>query len=226
MSSNSNSSTNSGNNSDNSRSNSGLGAATYYGAVAIVIFVLVGLTIVSRVLYTRKARRLARQRSIEANSRDTEERVAMERRGEANGLPTYRESILPTSRNPILASTPLAESPVPPPRSASADTLPNNLTVMTAVIPTSVSEHQISPPAYRIPPPKYEDAAEDGDRANQIVEQAIDAEDHPAAFLDQMRMRHDSVVTLVVPSIHVQDVDQPVPACGQSSAGDQVSQPV
>ncbi|KAH9821348.1 hypothetical protein DFH28DRAFT_883588 [Melampsora americana] len=208
-------STNSTPNSDGStpRSNGGLGAATYYGAVAVVVFVLVALTIVSRVLYTRKAKRLAAQQSAGQDSRDAEERVAMERRGEAVGLPTYRESVLPTSRNPILASTPIANSPDPP-RSASVDTLPNQTTTDVVVLHATLSEPQLSPPAYRTSPPKYEDAAEDADRSTQIVGQAVDAED--PSLLNVMSQRNDSAVTLALPNIQVVDADEPA-SCGQVS---------
>lgn len=206
---------------NNSRNNAGLGAATYYGAVAVVVFVLVALTIVSRVLYTRKAKRLAAQQSAGQTSRDAEERVAMERRGEAVGLPTYRESVLPTSRNPILASTPIANSPAPP-RSASVDTLSMPTATNVVALHASISEPQLSPPAYRIPPPKYEDAAEDADRSTQIVGQAIDAED--PSLLSVMSQTNDSVVTLVLPNIQAVDPDQPA-SCDQLSRTLPPSQP-
>ncbi|EGG03172.1 uncharacterized protein MELLADRAFT_78645 [Melampsora larici-populina 98AG31] len=206
---------------NNSRSGGGLGAATYYGAVAVVVFVLVALTIVSRVLYTRKGKRLAAQQSAGQSSRDAEERVAMERRGEAVGLPTYRESVLPTSRNLILASTPIASSPAPP-RSASVDTLPIPTLPNITVLRASLSEPQLSPPAYRIPPPKYEDAAEDADRTTQIVGQALDAED--PSLLNVMSQRHDSVATLVLPNVQVVDADESA-SCGQLSQTQPSCQP-
>ncbi|GAA98832.1 uncharacterized protein L969DRAFT_18446 [Mixia osmundae IAM 14324] len=63
----------------------GLSAAVYYGAVAVAVFVIAAITIASRIIYARKVRARTR-RDINL------ERIDQSRRGEADGLPTYRET--------------------------------------------------------------------------------------------------------------------------------------
>ncbi|KAM0746048.1 hypothetical protein T439DRAFT_330031 [Meredithblackwellia eburnea MCA 4105] len=75
---------------DTSNMNTGdsLGAATYYGAIALTIIAIFAFVIISRIFYTRRSRKLHAQ-----------ERLELRRRGEAEGLPTYRETTAPQTLN-------------------------------------------------------------------------------------------------------------------------------
>ncbi|KAA1068797.1 hypothetical protein PGT21_002307 [Puccinia graminis f. sp. tritici] len=169
------------------------GAATYYGAVVIVVFILIALSIIVRIVYTRKYRK--RSPPIDEPdpaAREHEERMAMQRRGEDMGLPTYRESTLLPNNDTVLAATPITSTPFG--RDSTAETLPHSDEL--------VRDHTASLPMDdNAQPPKYEDDPTARTTADH---------DHNPPTLDitnEMRMSTQSTATLVLPSIAIHQPD-------------------
>ncbi|WAQ89316.1 hypothetical protein PtA15_11A3 [Puccinia triticina] len=179
------------------------GAATYYGAVVIAVFVLIALSIVIRILYTRRARR--RNPPIDepdAAAREDEERMAMERRGEEMGLPTYRESTQLPNNDTVLAATPITSTPFV--RESTAETLPH----LDDIPEGHTSSLPIDDNAQ---PPKYEDDPAVGPIPHQ-------ASDLPTLDItNEMRMSTQSTATLVLPSIAIHEPDDENLARNQSN---------
>ncbi|KAI8445590.1 hypothetical protein BY996DRAFT_7944688 [Phakopsora pachyrhizi] len=211
-------------NSNSNSNSSGLGAATYYSAIAVVVALLIAIAVTSRILYIRRSRRLAAApRSIDpeqSNNRENEERLAMERRGEEAGLPTYRQSILSATPNNLLDATPMSSHPfgnLNP--NHSVETLPGGAssTLTVPIGPTLDSQ-----------PPKYEDSPNPPSsldlgnpprnflnplQTNLQSDQNLNPHRHPQQQPSptsqiEMRMMNSSNVTLVLPSIQIQDTEQ------------------
>jgi len=128
----------------------GIGAATYYGSVALAVFIILCITLVSRVLYTRKMR-IATRRRHEA------ERMALDRRGEEPGLPTYTQS---------RATQRVWDAPPPvEPTDTEDQPASTHFHFHLPSWPAAVhlgrrnSHDSIAPPVYAPPPPKYDEAA-------------------------------------------------------------------
>jgi len=162
----------------------GVGPSIYYGSIALALFVICAITVVSRVFFLRKQRRLVARRN-------QVERQDLERRGEDPGLPTYHESRAQNSNLPsytltyappatstgpgrLIGSDPnvvtgatAAPSPSPaesahhfhfhfPSFPAALHLRPSNATDLAS----SSADHTFPPPpAYANAPPKYDPAA-------------------------------------------------------------------
>lgn len=189
--------------STNDRSNS-TGTATYYGAAVIIIFILIALAIAFRILYTRKFRRRdASDEDVNPEVRDQEERLAMERRGEEAGLPTYRESILLPNGDTILAATPMSSHPFP--RSTTPETLPNRDATLTLPVLPTIADESVQPPKYE------EDRSVD---RSSLQVQHLENSDRPNV---EMRMSSNSNTTLVLTSINVQQAQDQQPNRSRAS---------
>ncbi|POW14717.1 hypothetical protein PSTT_02703 [Puccinia striiformis] len=160
------------------------GAATYYGAVVIVVFVSeIFLTSSTRFppnsqMYMHILKKY-RKRNPEIDELDPEvveqdERLAMERRGEEVGLPTYRESTVVRNNETVLASTPITSTPFA--RENETTTYP-------------LEDHDET-----AQPPKYEDDASGTARPTPNPPSSLDIN-------NEMRMSTLSAATLVVPTI-------------------------
>ncbi|KAH9461555.1 hypothetical protein MJO29_009049 [Puccinia striiformis f. sp. tritici] len=167
------------------------GAATYYGAVVIVVFVLVAVAIIVKILYARKYRK----RNPEIDELDPEvveqdERLAMERRGEEVGLPTYRESTVVRNNETVLASTPITSTPFA--RESMTETLPRDLT--QEIVADETTTYPLEDHDETAQPPKYEDDASGTARPTPNPPSSLDIN-------NEMRMSTLSAATLVVPTI-------------------------
>ncbi|KAI9615919.1 hypothetical protein H4Q26_011170 [Puccinia striiformis f. sp. tritici PST-130] len=159
------------------------GAATYYGAVVIVVFVLVAVAIIVKILYARKYRK----RNPEIDELDPEvveqdERLAMERRGE--------KSACQHTEKTVLASTPITSTPFA--RESMTETLPRDLT--QEIVADETTTYPLEDHDETAQPPKYEDDASGTARPTPNPPSSLDIN-------NEMRMSTLSAATLVVPTI-------------------------
>lgn len=191
-------------------SNNSVGTATYYGAIVIAVFLLIALAIIVRIVYSRKYKQ--RNPAIDEptlDSREREERLAMERRGEEVGLPTYRESILLPNNDTVLAATPMSDEAYRQ-RPSTAETLPNQGAT------TQITVLEVFPPDdENVQPPKYEVDLTDAD-PNSITLPSANQE---------MRMSSQSATTLVLPSVSISQPDEDPPPPNSNQADQQPSTP-
>ncbi|KAK4053576.1 hypothetical protein OIO90_003813 [Microbotryomycetes sp. JL221] len=130
-----------------------MSASVYYAAIGIAMGVILMLTVGSRIMYIRKAKKRADL-----------ERADATRRGEETGLPTYSEtahtytlSYLPQPR--FLNSTRPVASLVPPQQNDAVSdvTLPTRAHVTDGRLRVDDDQAPARPPPGYDGPPKYED---------------------------------------------------------------------
>ncbi|KAH9442613.1 hypothetical protein Pst134EA_031769 [Puccinia striiformis f. sp. tritici] len=153
--------------------------------------VLVAVAIIVKILYARKYRK----RNPEIDELDPEvveqdERLAMERRGEEVGLPTYRESTVVRNNETVLASTPITSTPFA--RESMTETLPRDLT--QEIVADETTTYPLEDHDETARPPKYEDDASGTARPTPNPPSSLDIN-------NEMRMSTLSAATLVVPTI-------------------------
>ncbi|KAM0785983.1 hypothetical protein ACM66B_006801 [Microbotryomycetes sp. NB124-2] len=127
-----------------------MSATVYYGAVGVAVALILFISLGLRILYIRRAR-----------ERALTERADIERRGEAQGLPTYTETATPYTLSYLPTPRFLGGSAT---RGTQATQSNNDTPSITLAQPTpallSSSRRQtcddVSPPTYD-GPPKYED---------------------------------------------------------------------
>ncbi|PLW34518.1 hypothetical protein PCASD_09809 [Puccinia coronata f. sp. avenae] len=186
------------------------GAATYYGAIVIVVFIVLALSVVVRILYTRRARRRRRHMDHpDQLAQEQEERLAMQRRDEETGLPTYRESTILPNEDTVLAATPMTDTPFV--QDSTTATLERSTEDVTRASPASL------PPEDSDQPPKYEDHPTDTPATQPHL--------HPPTLdiTNEMRMSSLSTATLLLPSINISEPDADDTPPNQSHQPDQPS---